>query len=343
MRDPVVSFVVLNWHNEAATRACAASIERQVGDTPFEIIVVDNDTTAASRAALAAGPWELVCLVGNRGFTGGMNAGAARARGDFIALLNNDARLFHDWLRTAVLAAGDERVGIVGGPSLSEVPGRPGSTLPRLDPRGFSQLLSTELPRCAVASVDGGHLLIRAAAWRELRGFDDDFFAYYEDADLCARALAHGWQVIYEPAMRVWHRRGLSSDRVAWRRLFWARRNRTLWLAKHFPAYAWRQVVLAAALEYLAHAVRGGGERGASWRARWTARSASLATGCWVLTHGRWLAARRRAAIATGDHDPAYRTLLVELYEPPPFSPALRKPAIQTPAVRTPAAGARRP
>ena len=337
MSDPVVSFVVLNWHNEAATRACAASIERQVGDTPVQIIVVDNDTTAASRAALAASPWELVCLIGNRGFTGGMNAGAARARGEFIALLNNDTRLAEDWLRTGLGAAADERVGIVGGPSLSEEPGAPGSTLPRVDPRGFVHLLSTELPRCAVASVDGGHLLIRAAAWRELRGLDDDFFAYYEDADLCARALAHGWQVIYEPAMRVWHHRGLSSDRVAWRRLFWARRNRTLWLAKHFAADAWRQAVLAAASEYLAQAVRGG-ERSASWRARWTARSASLASGCWVLTHGRWLAARRRAAIATGDHDPGYRTLLVELYEPPPFSPALR-----TPAVRTPPARARRP
>ena len=330
----MVSFVVLNWHNEAATRACVASIERQLGDTPFEIIVVDNDTTAASRAALEAGSWDLVCLPGNRGFTGGMNAGTARARGRFIALLNNDTRLAEDWLATGLGVIGDERVGIVGGPSLSEEPGAPGSTLPRVDPRGFVHLLSTELPRCAVASVDGGHMLIRAATWRELRGFDDDFFAYSEDADLCARALAHSWQVVYEPAMRVWHRRGLSSDRIAWRRLFWARRNRTLWLAKHFPADAWRQAVMAAALEYLAQALRGGGGGpSASWRARFTDRSASLAAGCWVLSHGRWLFARRQAAIAAGDHDPGYRTLLFELYEPPPFSPA----------IRTPAAGARRP
>ena len=315
--------MVLNWRNESATRACVNSIERQRGDAPFEIIVVDNDSTPDSRLALADGPWEMVCLSGNRGFTGGMNAGAARAQGEFIALLNNDAWLAEDWLESALGAASDPRVGLVGGRCVSESGGDADSTLPRIDPRGFSQLMATELPRCAVASVDGGHLFIRAAAWSQLDGFDDDFFAYYEESDLCARALALGWQVIYEPALRVWHRRGLSSDRVRWRRLYWARRNRTIWLAKHFPADAWREAVLAAALEYLAEAVRGEGVPNVPWRSRLMSRAASLAAGGWVLSHARWLGRKRRAAAVAGQHDPGYRRRLIELYEPAPFSPAL--------------------
>ena len=323
MSNPDVTFVVLNWRNEVATRTCVASIERQVVSGSFETIVVDNDSTAASRAALGEGPWQLVCLTGNRGFTGGMNAGAARARGRFIALLNNDIRLPTDWLSRGLRVASDDRVAVIGGPSLSEGSGAPASTLPRVDPRGFVQLTSTVLPRCAVASVDGGHLFIRAAAWRQLGGFDEDFFAYYEDTDLCARALALGWEVVYEPNLRVWHRRGLSSDRVRWRRLFWARRNRTIWLAKHLPAEDWRQAVLTAAMEYLAQAVRGAGEPDDRWPERLMTRSVSLAVCCWVLSHGRWLTGKRRATIASGMHDSGYRRRLTELYEPAPFSPAL--------------------
>jgi hypothetical protein len=126
---------------------------------------------------------------------------------------------------------------------------------------------------------------------------------------------------MYEPEMRVWHRRGLSSDRVRWRRLFWARRNRVTWLAKHFPASEWRPAVIAASLEYLSQTLRGPSSPAGSLRASLTARTASLAATAWVLTHWRWLARKRRTTIERGQHDPAYRRRLVTLYEPPPFAP----------------------
>jgi GT2 family glycosyltransferase len=323
---PRISFIVLNWRNAPATRACLASIDGQLESAGQEIILVDNDSTPASRAALADGPWTLVCLEGNHGFTGGMNAGAAHARGDFIALVNNDARLGSDWSTRALAAAAPPNVGIVGGRSLSEDPRDTGSTLPRIDPRGLSQLLSVDIRRSDVAAVDGGHLLIRAAAWRDVGGLDNDFFAYYEELDLCARTLARGWRVVYDPSVRVWHQRGLSSDRVRWRRRYWARRNRTIWLAEHFPAGEWRSAVLAAALEYLTAALCGEVEVEAPLRARLTARSASFAAFCWVVSHGRWLHGKRRATIARGLHDPGYRRRLEQLYEPSPFAPGLLDP-----------------
>lgn len=244
-RTPLVSFVVLNWHNEASTRECVKTIEAQRSPASHEVIVVDNDSTPQSEGALREGPWQLVTLRGNRGFTGGMNAGAAVARGEFIALLNNDTRLADDWLERGMNVMNDTRVGIVGGRDAD-------TALPRIDPAGFLQLVDADLPQASVAAIDGAHVLIRRSAWLELGGFDEDFFAYHEDLDLCARALARGWQVIYEPALRVFHERGTSSDRVRWRRVFWARRNRTIWLAKHFPAAAWREAVFEATLEYAA-------------------------------------------------------------------------------------------
>lgn len=321
---PVVSFVVLNWHNESATRGCVQSIEAQHSAMPCEIVVVDNGSTRQSRRKLAHGPWRLVCVRRNQGFAGGMNAGATYCRGEFLALMNNDVRLAEDWLESALTATTDRRVGIVGGRSLDRDPANAGSTLPRLDPGGFSQLLTVEAPRRSVAAVDGAHLFVRRSAWQELGGFDRDFFAYYEDVDLCARALARGWQVIYEPSMRAWHDRGLSSDRVRWRRAFWARKNRTIWLAKHFPSCAWRQAVLAAALDYLARAVRGE-ETGASTSPRLDLldRTAALAAAAWVATHARALGRKRASTIRAGQHDPSYRERLAALYVPPPLSPEL--------------------
>src|SRR5206468_372324 len=150
MSAPVVSFVVLNWHNEPATRGCVETVLRQRRDLEKEIVVVDNESTPDSRARLAGGPWRLIALDSNRGFTGGMNAGAAATHGRFVALLNNDLRLAGDWLERGLEAMTDERVGIVGG--------RSDHTVPRVDPdAGYTHLLDVEARRGQVASVDGSH------------------------------------------------------------------------------------------------------------------------------------------------------------------------------------------
>ena len=312
MRAPLVSFVVLNWRNEASTRGCIETILRQRRDVEKEIVVVDNESTAETRARLAGGRWRLIALDENRGFTGGMNAGAAATRGSFVALLNNDLRLADDWLDRGLEAMSDDGVGIVGG--------RSGHTIPRVDPdAGFTQLLDVEVRRGQVASVDGSHLLIRRAAWEELGGLDDDFFAYYEEADLCARALAAGWGVFYEPAMRVWHKRGMSSDRIPVRRSYLAKRNRLIWIAKHFPRGRWRRMTASAVAEYLGGAIRPRADR--------AERLAGLWAAAWWATHQRWLGAKRRRAIAAGQHDEAYVERLRRLYTPPPVAAALLAPA----------------
>lgn len=317
-RPPVTaSFVILNWRREEETLACAETALAQDAGVATEIVIVDNESTPESRRRLAGGPGRLVTLERNMGFTGGMNAGAAAAHGAFVALLNNDLRLPSGWLRQGLAVMTDPKVAVLGGRSLSTGSGGRGDTVPRIDPdAGFAHLLDVEVRAADVASVDGGHLLVRRTAWDALGGFDDDFFAYHEDVDLCARALAAGWTVRYEPALAVWHPRGSSSDRVALRRSYWAKRNRLVLIAKHFPAGRWRRMTAAAAAEYLSIAARGGRpvrERlGAVWAVAW-----------W-LTHLRHLGRKRRDAIAAGHHDEAYADRLRHLYTPAPVAPALR-------------------
>jgi GT2 family glycosyltransferase len=317
--SPVVTFVILNWRQEDETLACVDSVLSQDAGVRAEIVIVDNESTEESRARLAPGPWRLVALERNRGFAGGMNAGAAAAGGGLLAFLNNDVRLPADWLRRGLTALADRRVGILGGRSRRDGPDGATHTLPRVDPdAGFSQLLGVEARAADVASVDGSHLLVRKSAWDELDGFDDDFFAYYEEVDLCARALALGWAVRYEPGLEVWHRRGLSSDGVAVRRSYWAKRNRLIVIAKHFPARRWRRMTAAAAAEYVSLAFRGDRPRGERLGALWAA--------AWWLTHPRRLGRKRRDALRTGHHDAGYADRLRRLYTPPPIAPELQAP-----------------
>lgn len=316
MSKPLVSFIVLNWHAEESTLRCVESIRAQRTDARTEIVVVDNESSLESRRRLAGGSFRIVALEGNRGFTGGMNAGAAAAEGDLIALLNNDVVLSPDWLATGLAAMRDPEAGLVGGRSdgghAGQREGDSGFTVPRIDPEGgFSKLLTVEARRAAVASVDGSHLLVRREAWEATGGFDEDFFAYYDEVDLCARVWATGWKVLYEPRLTVWHQRGLSSDRLPVRRSYWAKRNRLLFVAKHFPAGSWRRMTRRAAAEYASDALigRSGGIRGprSAPALAPSERLASLLAALWWVTHLRELSRRRGEAIAHGQHDEGYR------------------------------------
>ncbi|MHB1497554.1 MAG: glycosyltransferase family 2 protein [Acidimicrobiales bacterium] len=326
---PTASLVVLNWHHEQATALCVESLCKLDGSDDCEIVVVDNESTTSSREALARlERVTLVPLATNLGFAGGMNAGIAAARGDFIGLFNNDLVVEPGWLRKGLRALEDPKVGIVGGPQFpwgGEDPSAfcaaelreahentrdPGLAMVHVDPeRGFAVLGPAPTQRRLVAGVDGCNLLARAGLLRRLGGFDPDYFAYGEDVDLCARAWALGYATMLEPAMRVWHRRGASSDRVARQRAFWAARNQVTTVAKHFMEASWRRTAALVAFQHLSEALLGhpGGIRSASAvRLSHDERAGRIQAALWTASHARWLATKRAATIAAGQHDEGY-------------------------------------
>lgn len=319
------TLVVLNWRAEDATARCVASLRELDGAEDSEIIVVDNESTPASLRALdRIEGVRVLALASNEGFCGGMNAGIAAARGEVVALFNNDLVVDAAWLQTGLRLLEDPGVGIVGGPQIpwdgkSPVEGFGSRALAmvHVDPRhGYAVLGAAPAERRAVAALDGSNLLARSSLLRTLGGFDPDYFAYYEDVDLCARAWALGFSSLYEPTMRVWHRRGASSDRVARRRAFWAARNQLLTIAKHFPERTWRRNLTEVALQHLSDAVLGhaGGVRQRSEaRLDMDRRLGRAQATIWAASHARYLGAKRVATIAAGQHDEGYAARLQEL------------------------------
>jgi GT2 family glycosyltransferase len=285
MGEVDVTVVVLNWHGEAATSRCVVSVQAMRGANRCEVVVVDNESTAASRAALAPLGVRVVQLARNQGFAGGMNAGLAAASTKYVALLNNDLTVDPGWLEAGLAVLDDPTVVMVGGPSLTN--GAAQATV-HVDPTRYFTVLGDAPPSRRLApALDGSNLLARRQALAAVGGFDDRYFAYYEDSDLSLRLTDSG-DLVFVPEMRVAHERGMSSDRMRARRAYLAGRNQCFNIVKHAPDGLWVKMLTVVIAEHVLRAVRGrrGGLRAEAGHER-MARDQRLGL-LWAAT---WLAA----------------------------------------------------
>ncbi|PIT98435.1 MAG: hypothetical protein COT71_00835 [Candidatus Andersenbacteria bacterium CG10_big_fil_rev_8_21_14_0_10_54_11] len=100
---------------------------------------------------------------------------------------------------------------------------------------------------CTAGWVSGGAMLVRTGVFRRLGGFDEQFFLYWEDVDLCRRAYAAGYSVIYVPAARVHHRRGASSTDTV-QKTRWYDESADKYFRKQYAKPTWYTVRIARRL-----------------------------------------------------------------------------------------------
>ncbi|MBI4773319.1 MAG: glycosyltransferase family 2 protein [Deltaproteobacteria bacterium] len=215
VEPPEVSIVVPNFNGRTVLPHCLDSLEKQTCRS-FETIVVDNGSWDGSVPYLQNRPGlRLLALPSNRGFAGGCNAGIRESRGRFIALLNNDAEAAPDWLEKLLDAAGDHP----GADSFASMILRrnEGDTIDSAGDvytiagsakkRGERQPRSSIFSRRRVvfgASACAGFYRRR---YFDVAGcFDEDFFCYFEDVDLCFRAVLYGLTCLFVPDAVVYHR-----------------------------------------------------------------------------------------------------------------------------------------
>ena len=241
----MISVVVVNWNRRELLRACLASLARQSGVT-FETIVVDNGSSDGS-ADLAEREFSSRVIRNreNRGFCSANNQGIAAARGDFIALLNNDAEAEPGWLAEFHRACSSRPdVGMAASKILVwEDPRRIDKAGHLIFPdgqnrgRGAGALDTGQFDRDPdVAWPDGCAAVYRKSMLDAIGGFDEDFFAYGDDAELGLRARIAGWSCVYAPRAIVRHHRGSTLGKDSARRLELIERNRVLLALKLFPA-----------------------------------------------------------------------------------------------------------
>ena len=235
--NPALDVVIVNWNGGALLRACLASLaaaEDNLGDSlSLHVVVVDNASRDGSLEALPRlrhGP-EVIANPDNQGFGRACNAGAARGRAPAILFLNPDARVTAGSLAGAYAALmADPGAGIVGAQLLDEAGTVQRSCARRPTARALiGQALLLDRARLvpshfmtewdhaedrAVDQVMGAFLMIRRSLFTALGGFDERFFVYYEDVDLCARAQDAGFVVRHLAGITVRHE-GQGTTRAA--------------------------------------------------------------------------------------------------------------------------------
>ncbi len=214
-----VGIVVLNWNGGPQAVACVESLRAQDYRDRF-IVLVDNQSQADERARLlqryGAGADVQCCFLdANRGYAGGINAGLAVALArdpDFVAVATHDVTFASDALGAMVAATADSRVGIVG-PKVIDLrdPSRVLSVGERVRvallcvPRTWLRFRRQRRAPYAVGGVLGCALLLTRRCLQAVGGFDEAFFAYYEEVDLCLRARQEGFGIVCAPQAVVAH------------------------------------------------------------------------------------------------------------------------------------------
>lgn len=213
----VASVVIVNYRGADDTCAALGALrELRWPSAQLEVIVVDNASGDGSveRIAKEFPDARMVALEENRGFAAGCNAGAQAATGQYIAFLNNDSRPDPEWMSAA--AAALDRDGSVACVA-SKVLDWEGELVDFVDAGlgfyGHGFKLHAGEPddpaydrEADVLFASGAAMVVRASTFREVGGFDERYFLFFEDVDLGWRYWLLGYRVRYVPASLTYHR-----------------------------------------------------------------------------------------------------------------------------------------
>jgi N-acetylglucosaminyl-diphospho-decaprenol L-rhamnosyltransferase len=241
--NPSVSIVIINYNGAAFVRSSIESALAQRYDGALEVVVLDNRSTDDSLEVLRAVPSIRLIENGtNAGYGGGVNRAVAACTSDYVALLNPDAVADPRWVAQVVPWMNERRVDVASSVvRAGEGVWFAGGT--------FIVPLGLAFNRRRVARVadwvSGCAMIVRRSTFVALGGFDEAFFLYCEDADLCLRAKAAGHRPAVFPAPLVDHPSdGKSTNQLGFAKatIMYASRGRLI--AKHVPAL-WQPSALA--------------------------------------------------------------------------------------------------
>ena len=247
-----VSVILLTRNTRQQTREAIESVLSSADSLTKEILVIDNASTDDTPQVLPKlfPQIRYSRMERNLGFARGVNFAAREAQGDFLLLLNSDARLASDALSLALdWMRAHPRCGIAGG-QLYHPDGRKQNSIANF-PTLATELLNTFLLRrlwpgrypgkeqefhepMEVESVIGAFFLIRRSVWDQLGGLDERYFFFIEETDFCLRARQAGFATTHLPQVHVWHGQGQTAKQTlaAARIEFW--KSRYAFFTRHY-------------------------------------------------------------------------------------------------------------
>jgi GT2 family glycosyltransferase len=256
---PRLAAVVVNYNSGTELRLALASVASEA-PSPWEAVVVDNASTDGSERVVVEFPQaRLLRNPANVGFARGVNQAIAATTADHILIMNPDCQLTAGSLPPLLaLLSADPRCAIVA-PRILDPDGSPQGNA-RGDPDmltgvfGRTSWLRSALPGLPVARrnvvdtaaeaalevdwVSGACMLARRDALEAVGGFDERYFMYWEDADVCRRLRGRGYSIRYVPSASAVHRVGQSSRTARARSIRAFHDSAYLYYATHTAAAA---------------------------------------------------------------------------------------------------------
>lgn len=224
---PKVSAIIVNYRTADHTLECIAGLLEQVG-VDLQIIVVDNYSQDGSIERINQAYKEKITLIAhsqNSGFSKANNIAAKIATGDFIVCVNPDIKLIQTdtLVRLVSYLEMHENVGLVG-PQVVE-PRKNRNIRPKTQYPEQSQLRSTSVLKDLPGNwawIIGAFMMLPTTVYRMIGGFDDEFFLYGEDTDICLHVRKAGYEISHLAEIKVIHWSSASEEQSMsydkWRR-----------------------------------------------------------------------------------------------------------------------------
>ncbi|MCK4667739.1 glycosyltransferase family 2 protein [Candidatus Dependentiae bacterium] len=259
---PNLCIIIVNWNSQAQLYKCLLSIKSadKTNLSLKNIIVVDNNSRDKSLEKIdeLALNIKLIKNKKNVGFAKACNQAVQYSKAEYLLFLNPDVILENNSLTVPIEFMENEKnkkIGIVG-VKLFDESGKvsrncarfPNSSrfiemalnLHKFFPQKIKGHFMLEWEHDEDRLVDqvmGAFLLIRAEIFKQLNGFDERFFLYFEDVDLSYRANLSGYKSMYISKAKVFHKAGGTSDQVKGKRLFYVLQSRILYYFKYFSFF----------------------------------------------------------------------------------------------------------
>jgi len=250
--NPFVSIVIINWNGIRFIDKCIKSILSSTYKN-IEIIVVDNGSTDGSPEYVSKKypNVKLIKNARNLGYARACNIGIKYAKGDIVAILNNDVWVEASWLEPLIKMLSNPKIGVTG-PVIVDSSNKVQNLGYLLHPSCYPIAVSVnnQHERLELDYISGAAIIARKETLMEVGGFDEKFFAFYEDADLCFRLKTKGYDCRICKSSKIYHIGSASWSKFRLWQFVTSENSRLRFIVKHFGLIRLLKSLLVYDIQY---------------------------------------------------------------------------------------------